>query len=180
MSDPIDSTLVDQALGGNLKSFEALVEKYQKPVFNLALRVVQDPDEAEDVAQATFVKAFEHLKSYNERFKFYSWLYRIAMNESLSVLRHRKQLARVEETEDFPEDSPDPMETVDTASKIQAALLTLTDDQRAVVTLKHLEGFSYIEIAEILAISEKKVKSRLFSARQALRDVLMKNGFGLP
>ncbi len=180
MSDPVDSALVQQALGGNLKSFESLVEKYQKPVFNLALRVVQDPDEAEDVAQATFVKAFEHLNSYNDRFKFFSWLYRIAMNESLNAVRARKQLAKVEEAENVPEDSFDPIETEDTAAKIHAALTKLTADQRAVVTLKHLEGYSYIEIAEILAISEKKVKSRLFSARQVLRDVLTKSGVGLP
>jgi len=180
MSDQVDNVLVLQVLRGDLKSFETLVEKYQKPVFNLALRMVRNPDEAEDVAQATFVKAFEHLRSYNEGFKFFSWLYRIAMNESLSVLRAKKQFARVDEAKEVPEDAPDGVEREEAASKINAALAVLTDDQRAVVTLKHLEGFSYIEIAEILAISEKKVKSRLFSARQVLRDVLMKSGLGSP
>ncbi|MGA9118117.1 MAG: RNA polymerase sigma factor [Bacteroidota bacterium] len=173
-----DSTLVQQTLAGNLKGFERLVERYQKAVFNLAVRMVHDPDEAADVTQGAFVKAFEHLQSYDERYKFFSWLYRIAMNEALSYLRQRKQLVNVEEAGDIPAESNDELEAEEIAQKMEMALQALSDDQRSVVVLKHIEGLSYIEIARILSISEKKVKSRLFSARVVLRGALIKSGMG--
>jgi RNA polymerase sigma-70 factor (ECF subfamily) len=178
MTELDDSTLVQQTIAGNLKAFEELVERYQKPVFNLALRMVRDPDEAEDIAQAAFLKAFEHVHTYDDRFKFFSWLYRIAMNEALSSLRQRKAFVKVEEAAHLQMEPESGMEAAERATTIEKALQELTEDQRAVVVLKHIEGFSYNEIARILAISEKKVKSRLFSARVALRRILLHSGIG--
>jgi RNA polymerase sigma-70 factor, ECF subfamily len=174
MTEQDDKRLVADTLAGQLTAFDRLVEKYQKPVFNLALRMVLDPDDALDVAQGAFVKAYERLHSYKPAFKFFSWLYRIVINEALNFLRQRKGL--VEVTQDIPSEEPDPAEASDTTQKVLEALQALPDEQRAVVTLKHLEGFSYSEIAVMLRIPEKKVKSRLYEGRQALKEVLMQKG----
>ncbi|MGA3244717.1 MAG: sigma factor, partial [Bacteroidota bacterium] len=80
MQEPNDKDLVKRCLSGDQKAFEILLERYQKPVFNIALRVLSNTDDAADVTQATFVKAYEKLNSYDNRYKFFSWLYRIAVN----------------------------------------------------------------------------------------------------
>lgn len=177
MREQDDTALVQQTLAGNLKAFEVLVERYQKTIFNLALRMVHDADDAEDVAQVVLVKAYEHLPSYNPTYKFFSWLYRIAMNESLNFLRQKRPFERMEDVGEASgiESS---LDSLDIARLVGDAMTFLTHDQRAVITLRHTEGLSYLEIAQILRISEKKVKSRLFSARQILRDLLVKRGVG--
>jgi RNA polymerase sigma-70 factor, ECF subfamily len=178
MAEQDDAAVVQQTLAGNLRAYEAIVSRYQDAIYSLALRMVHDPDDAEDVSQTVFVKAFERLGTYDPNYRFFSWLYRIAMNESLNFLRQRKPYQRFGEMgrgEDVPSDPP----VADEAKELEAALRELTDDHRSVIVLKHLEGFSYVEIGRMLNITEKKVKSRLFSARQALRDVLVKKGVGI-
>ena len=170
-----DTALVEQTLAGNLRAFSLLVDRYQKAVFNLALRMLQDADDAEDVAQAVFLKIYERLSQYDPRYRFFSWIYRITMNETLNFLRQRKPMDRMEESAVVINAMED-AERADIAWQIGEALKRLSTDQRSVVVLKHFEGFSYEEIATILNISEKKVKSRLFSARQILRILLEQRG----
>jgi RNA polymerase sigma-70 factor (ECF subfamily) len=170
-----DSVLVSECLRGDRKAFEVIVERYQKPVFNLALRIVNDYDDAQDVAQSAFVKAFENLKSYNPKYKFFSWLYRIAINESLNFVGQRQNLQRLDEAEVSKELSPE--ETLDTAINSQAvqdALMKLKLEHRVVIILKHFQELSYREISYILDLPEKTVKSRLFTAREQLRRVLLR------
>jgi RNA polymerase sigma-70 factor, ECF subfamily len=172
-----DRRLVEQCLAGDRGAFEQLVGKYQKTVYNLALRMVRNPDDAEDVAQGTFLKAFEKLSSYKSEFKFFSWLYRIGVNEALSFLEERRRFDALDDADAVADTgSSDPVEAEDVKVKIEAGLMDLKADYRAVVVLKHFEGLSYEEIAQILEIDEKRVKSRLFTARQMLRDILMKKG----
>jgi len=170
-----DTALVEQTLAGDPRAFSQLVDRYQKAVFNLALRMLQDADDAEDVAQAVFLKIYERLAQYNPHYRFFSWIYRIAMNETLNFLRQRKPMDRMEENT-VETSAMEDVERADTAWQIGEALKELSTDQRAVVVLKHFEGFSYEEIATILNVSEKKVKSRLFSARKILRVVLEQRG----
>jgi RNA polymerase sigma-70 factor (ECF subfamily) len=179
MVEADDRRLVEQCLAGDHGAFEHLVGKYQKAIYNLALRMVQDPDDAEDVAQSAFVKAFDRLSGYKPEFKFFSWLYRIALNESLSFLEQRKRFESLEDA-GAVEDAgrKDPAEEDDLREKIASGLMELKPDYRVVVVLKHLEGLSYEEIGQILDIDEKRVKSRLFTARQLLRDILVKKGLG--
>jgi RNA polymerase sigma-70 factor, ECF subfamily len=177
MTEQDDVLFVQQTLAGNLRAFEAIVDRYQKTIYNLALKMVHDADDAEDVAQVVFLKAYEHLRSYNPKYRFFSWLYRIAMNESLNFLRQRKPFERMEEVKES-EALVEEIESSELVKQVDDALMELNVEQRAVVVLKHLEGFSYVEIGQILSISEKKVKSRLFSARQVLRDVFVKKGMG--
>jgi RNA polymerase sigma-70 factor, ECF subfamily len=177
MNESDDLAIVKQCQNGDRRAFEILVEKYQKPMFNVALRMTRNYSDAEDIAQATFLKAFEKITSFDHQYKFFSWLYRIAMNESLNFVNQRKQVEEL--GEDISSDEKSAEENYDqdqTSRSVQDALMELKADHRAVVVLKHLQGLSYDEISRILDIPEKKVKSRLFTARLMLKDVLIAKG----
>ena len=150
-----------------------LVSQYQRPVFNAAYRILGDMDDAADATQTVFLKVFEHIADYDQKHKFFSWVYRIAINESLNQVKKR----RLQEPLDDGQASPwqGPAETLDTkrlCKRVQAALMLLNDDYRTVVVLKHISGCSYQQIGEILQLPEKTVKSRLYSARQLLKKTL--------
>jgi RNA polymerase sigma-70 factor (ECF subfamily) len=171
MEERDDEHIVRQVLEGDTAAFGALVGRYQRTVYNVALRMLQDRDDAEDAAQAAFVKAYEGLASFDFRYKFFSWLYRIAVNEALNSLRRKKPLEPLDENLRGPEPTGEDM-----TERIQDSLMELTVDQRAVIVLRHFQDLSYDEIAEVLNISVKKVRSRLFSARSVLRTVLERKG----
>jgi RNA polymerase sigma-70 factor (ECF subfamily) len=153
------------------------VVRYQKPVYNAALRMLRDPQDAMDVAQTTFLKAFEHLADYDPSFKFYSWIYRIAVNESLNALGARKSLEAINGEE--PDEAPGPdlqVEGEQTGRAIEDALMRITPELRSVLVLRHLMHLSYHDMSDILGLPEKTVKSRLHSARMALRQDLLRCG----
>lgn len=177
MKETDDREAVRGCLNGDVKSFELLVEKYQGVVYNIALRMVKGPEDAEDIAQAAFLKAYEKLGTYRESFRFYSWLYRIAVNEALNFLDRQKRFTRLDDRIEDPRQAVDAeSETRDRNERIQEALMELKPDHRVVLILKHFEEFSYEEIGTILEIPVKRVKSRLFTARQVLREILVKKG----
>jgi RNA polymerase sigma-70 factor (ECF subfamily) len=101
-----DGTLVRRCRDGNRGAFEQLVVRYQRPVYNAALRLLRDAEDARDVAQTTFLKAFEHLADYDPSYKFYSWIYRIAVNEALNTLGRRKPAEAISGEE--PDHGPAP------------------------------------------------------------------------
>ena len=172
-----DGTLVQRSLGGDRAAFEELVVRYQRPVYNAALRLLRDPEEARDVAQTTFLNVFEHLADYDPNYKFYSWIYRIAVNESLNTLGKRKPLEEIDGEE--VDNAPGPerqAESEQTRTAIEDALMKITPDLRSVVVLRHVMHLSYEDMAETLALPEKTVKSRLYSARQLLRTMLLQHG----
>lgn len=177
MKETDDREAVRSCLDGDVKSFELLVGKYQGVVYNIALRMVRNPEDAEDVSQAAFLKAYEKLGTYRESFRFYSWLYRIAVNEALNFLDRQKRFTRLDERIEDPRQALDAASEVrERDERIQEALMELKPEHRVVLILKHFEDFSYEEIGTILDIPEKRVKSRLFTARQVLREVLVKKG----
>jgi len=170
-----DPALVRRCRDGERSAFEQLVVRYQKPVYNAALRMLHDPQDAMDVAQTTFLKAFEHLADYDPSFKFYSWIYRIAVNESLNTLGARKSLEAINGEE--PDEAPGPdlqVEGEQTGRAIEDALMRITPELRSVVVLRHLMHLSYRDMSDILGLPEKTVKSRLHSARMALRQDLLR------
>jgi RNA polymerase sigma-70 factor (ECF subfamily) len=177
MTEQSDEDLVRQCRAGEIKSFDLLVERHQRAIFNLALRMVRDSDDAADVAQSVFVKAYENLERFDPQFKFFSWLYRIAVNESLNILEQKKRFEALDgndlaaETADEKDD-----DVVKNERRVQDGLMMLSVDQRAVIVLKHMQGLSYREIAQVLDLPEKTIKSRLFSARQSFKDILKKKG----
>lgn len=172
-----DKELVRECLDGSRSAFEELVNRYQKVIFNVAYRMVNDYDTAEDVAQCVFIKGFERMRSYNPRYKFFSWLYRIAINESLNYLNHSKRMGEL--SDDMVSKAKTPEEVcgdVDLSEKIGDALMELEPNYRVVIVLKHFRNCSYSEMSDILSIPEKTVKSRLFTARQSLRKILVAKG----
>ncbi len=168
--------LVEACRNGDRGAFGTLVARYQGPVYNAAYRVLGNADDAADTAQSVFLKVAERLHEYDSRFKFFSWLYRIAVNESLNLLRRKGREEPLDEEMDIPgADSANPewqLGEAQLSRQVQAALMRLKDDDRVVVTLRHFSECSYREIGEILGLDEKTVKSRLFEARLRLRGLL--------
>jgi RNA polymerase sigma-70 factor (ECF subfamily) len=172
-----DKELVKECLAGSEQAFETLVDRYEKVVFNVAYRMVNDYDAAEDITQSVFIRGFERMKSYNPKFKFFSWLYRIAVNQSLNHINSRKRM--VELNPDMVSTSKSPAEAYEDAElsrQIGEALMNLDPNYRIAIVLKHFRNCSYKEISEILEIPEKTVKSRLFTGRQLLGKVLIERG----
>ena len=173
MSKTDDTKLIERCINGDRKAFETLLVQYEKPVFNAAYRMLNSRDDARDVTQTVFLKVFENFDRYDPSRRFFSWIYRITLNESINWLGKSKRLEPL--NYEAVDDSKSPEQEVESANvseNVQAALMSIKADYRTVIVLKHFLGCSYIEISEILEIPEKKVKSRLYSARQLLRDAL--------
>lgn len=177
-----DELLVQRGQKGELTSFNLLVERYQKGIFNLALRMLHDDQAAEDATQETFTSAYTSLRSFRGG-NFKSWIYRIATNACYDALRHRKRRPSVSleavETAHV-EDSvfADPVAMEDTVLSgerlryVSVALDRLPEDQRLVVVLFDVQGFSYQEVAAITKSSIGTVKSRLSRGRAKFRDLI--------
>jgi RNA polymerase sigma-70 factor (ECF subfamily) len=177
MSDEQDKTLVRECLNGKTKAFGTLIDKYQKPLFNAALRIVGDYDEAKDVAQTVFLKAFERLDTYNSGYKFFSWIYRMAVNEAINTVNQRKPMTNLDPRLRSAEPTPDKrFEQVETSRQVEDAVSELKLDYRVVIVLRHFIQLPLKDIAFILEIPEKTVKSRLFTARQRLGGILERRG----
>ena len=178
MREDPDAALVLASRAGDRRAFEQLLARYERPVFNAAFRILHHREDAADVTQTAFLRAYEHLDRYDPAQRFFSWLYRIAINEAMDLGGRRKPDPLLLEAVADPGAGPDG-NAADRQSdaSLQRALMALAVDQRALVVLKHVQDFSYEEIAEILGCPVKTVKSRLFSARRALRDRLLAQGW---
>ncbi len=168
-----DAEVVRRVRSGDVESFEILVRRYERPVYNAVRRVVRDREEARDLAQNVFLKAFDRLDSFDPRYRFFSWVYRIAVHEALNHVRGSVRLEPIEA--DRAASGPGPaerLEAVEGGRRLEVAMGRLTPDHRAVILLRHFGECSYREIAETLAIPEKTVRSRLFDARRSLRSIL--------
>lgn len=173
MSEGDDIRLVEECLRGDRRAFEAFVDRYQRPLYNAAYRILGSADDAEEATQAAFIKAFEALGSFRKGTKFFSWLYRIAINESLNMRQARRHHEPVDEESLSRHETPETIyRQKELEGTIQEALNALPDDYRVVIVLRHYQDLSYDEIAAVLEIPAKTVKSRLFSARQQLRALL--------
>ena len=169
-----DQILVRRYLGGERGAFEPLVDRYQKTIFNVALRMAHDPDDAADITQNVFIKASEKLGSYDPKYKFFSWIYRIAVNESLNFVGSKRKNDELPENLVSGDSNPEEMLQAGMLSNsVEEGLAKLTDDNRIVIILRHFEEMSYDEISFILDLPVKTVKSRLFTARQSLKKILL-------
>jgi RNA polymerase sigma-70 factor (ECF subfamily) len=167
-----DRADVKRCLEGQGDAFGDLIDRYHKPLFNVALRMLNNVQDAEDVTQTVFLNAFLKLRTYDPRYKFFSWIYRMTVNETLNTLKRRKPTVTLEHELHVRA----PVAASDNAAELTdwvgRALMGLKPDDRAVVVLKHFVSFSYQEIADVLEIPVRTVKSRLFTARERLRDAL--------
>lgn len=171
--DEQDRALVREYLGGQQDAASGLVDRYQKRLYNLALRLLANVQDAEDVIQTVFLNAFAKLHTFDPRYRFFSWIYRMAVNESLNMLKRRKRTVALEDVPDLAAPATRSSNATAARDRVDRALLRLKPDDRAVVVLKHLESFSYEEIADVLDIPVRTVKSRLFTARERLRLTLL-------
>lgn len=177
MTNRQDIALVERCLQGDLTSFERLIDKYQKVVFNAALRIVGDFDDAEDVTQAVFVKAYENLRCFDPTYKFFSWIYKMTVNESINLASRRKSTVSIGKSMVSPETLPDArLEAAQLESTVQDAIGELSPDHRVVIVLRHFADLSYHELSYVLDIPVKTVKSRLYAARRRLVDILQRRG----
>ena len=169
--------LVTACLRGDLEAFDELVDRYQAPLFNAAYRITGSVDDAMDATQGAFVNAFEKLGTFDPKYRFFSWIYRIVINQSLNLVDRRRAATGLDVELPATDDSPEKtFDGTERARLLEHALMELAAEHRTVILLKHLEGFSYREIGELLGLPEKTVKSRLFTARQRLRLILKERG----
>lgn len=174
--DELDRSLVRRCLDGDRTAATEIVERYQRRLFNAALRMMGNVQDAEDVTQTVFANAFLALKSYNPKYRFFSWMYRMAVNESLNAIKRQKRLIGLDDSADVAAPETDALSAAETEALVTRALQNLKPDDRAVVVMKHITLLSYEEIAAVLDVPVKTVKSRLFTARERLRAVLLAQG----
>jgi len=172
-NDDLDRALVRRFLDGDRAAGDELVNRYQRSVFNVALRMLGNVQDAEDVTQTTFGNAFAALDSYDPGYRFFSWIYRMTVNESLNTLKRRRNVVSLDGSFDVPAPGAISQSAADAEERVGNALLELKPDDRAVVVLRHFVSFSYEEISDVLGVPVKTVKSRLFTARERLRQSLV-------
>jgi RNA polymerase sigma-70 factor (ECF subfamily) len=173
-----EARVIELAREGDRKAFETLLERYEKPVFNAAYRIVADYEDAADVTQAVFIKVHRKLGSYRPEYKFFSWIYRIAVNEAINFSRRRRRESPLNEAVAARQGRDvDHLADIARDELIQTALRAIKIDYRVVVVLKYFLELSYKEIGDIVGIPEKTVKSRLFTGRELLREALVQRGF---
>ena len=178
MADEDERALIERVLGGDREAFGALVDSYGRLVYNLALRMVRDREDARDLAQTVFLKAYERLGTFDRRNRFFSWIYRITVNESLNWIgRRRPQEALSDEASDGGETPDEAAETAEAQRLVQRALVEMRDDDRDVIVMRHFLQLSHREMGEALHLPEKTVKSRLHTARGRLAEALKRYGY---
>ncbi len=172
-----DGALIERSQQGDLHAFDLLMAEHEDHVYHLAYRITGNPQDAQDAAQETFMKAYRALPRYRHEASFHTWLYRIATNAALDMVRRRAQASSVSLEDVTPAAQTggpeDEVQRREVQRRVHAALATLPPDHRAIVLLRDLQGFAYTEIAAILRIPVGTVRSRLSRAREALRPLLM-------
>jgi RNA polymerase sigma-70 factor (ECF subfamily) len=183
-----DQSLIEKVRGGDYQAFEFLVTRYEAKVYRLAIRMLRNPQDAEDALQETFLQVFRGLAGFEGRSQFSTWLFRLATNVCLMRIRHRETepskllpledyLPKLEEGEglsmvDWADRPEDALLSKESREQMMGALDKLPPEYRAVFILRDIEGFSNAETGESLGISIAAVKSRLHRARLALRGML--------
>jgi RNA polymerase sigma-70 factor (ECF subfamily) len=183
-----DQVLIEKVRAGDYQAFESLVTRYEAKIYRLAIRMLRNPQDAEDALQETFLQVFRGLASFEGRSQFSTWLFRLATNVCLMKIRHRETepskllplddyLPKLEEGDtpqimDWADRPEEALLSKESREKMMEALDKLPAEYRAVFILRDIEGFSNAETGESLGISVAAVKSRLHRARLALRGML--------
>ncbi len=173
-AEPADGDLVAMTLRGDSGAFATLVERYDRAVYHLAYRTLHDVEEARDATQEAFFKAFRSLRTFKAGAKFSTWIFAIAYHACCDRLNRRRHFTG-DELPDRADPSPSPEHQVialDEASRLRAAIDALPEKYRTVVTLFHLQGKQYEEIASVLGLPMGTVKTHLFRAKEQLRRLL--------
>ena len=187
--NPDDRRSIDACRAGSPGEFNELVRRYQDRLFHSVLRVVDNPEDAADVVQDSFVNAFQSLASFKGDSEFFTWLFRIAFNAAISHKRRTRATVSLGAGR-YGEAIPDPaddaegiqpherIERTEDEARLHAALNRLSPDHRVAIVLKDLDGMKYEEMAEVLGVAVGTVRSRLNRARLELRQILETDGHG--
>ncbi len=180
-----DETLIREALGGDDEAFRELVERYKNRAFGVAAAILGDPDDALDVVQDSFVKAYYNLKEFRFGANFYTWFYRLLVNQAIDRWRKASRSRTVALDEKWLSEETSPPEAViyprtpeqvaqdsELAAALRRAIGALPEHHRSVIVLREVEGLSYEEIADVLRCSVGTVMSRLHYARGKLKEAL--------
>jgi RNA polymerase sigma-70 factor, ECF subfamily len=183
--DAIDAAAVEQVLGGDHEAFRVLVDRHSRGLYRLAFRMTGNQQDAEEVVQETFMRAFRSLKDFEARSSAATWLYRIAANQSFDLLKRRKRHGihqPVAEESDFEEgaiqvqaDDPDPERLLlskEVKSRVATVMSQLTPVERVAFTMRHMEGRSIEEISKALKVRNVAARNSVFRAVQKLRRAL--------
>ena len=179
MNTEPDEFYISQTLNGDVNAFAFLVEKYKHMVFTLAIRIIKNREEAEEISQDVFVKSFQKLSNFKGDSKFSTWLYKIAYNTSLDELRRNKKHVRSENIENINdgdlENVQDALEFLQEEERkkvIKKALLKLDEVQRTILTLFYFEEQSLEEISKVVNLTANNVKVKLYRSRKKLASIL--------
>jgi len=170
--DADDLALIARCKAGETAAFEGLVVRYQRVLFTVAVRMLGDRDAASDAAQNAFIKAYQKLETFDSGRRFFSWIYRILVNECLNARRGHtvhEPLTPAVASVGGPDDA---LEAAERRGRVQTAILALPLEYREVIVLRHYGGLSYEEIGDALHVPAKTVKSRLHTAKQRLAGML--------
>ena len=174
-----DAYYIEQTLSGNINAFAFLVEKYKHMVYTLTIRIVKDREEAEEVSQDAFVKAFKNLGKFNGESKFSTWVYKIAYYASLDVLKKKKRFVNSGNIDEFNDvdlgnikDALEYLHEKERKKVINDALLKLNEDERIILTLYYFEELPVKEISKVVNLSEDNIKTKLFRSRKKLATIL--------
>ena len=189
MTQEQELALIRRIQAGETDAFEQLLRAHEKTVYNLALRMTGDPQDAEDMAQEAFWKAYRSLGDFRGECKFSVWLYRIVSNVCLDHLRRQRRRPAVslsveddegeEQQWEIPDERYEPERELErklTREAVRKGLAALPDEQRQILLLREIRGLSYEEIGEILGLEPGTVKSRIFRARKRLAAFLLREG----
>lgn len=176
-----DTYYIEQILAGNINAFSHIVDKHKNRAYNLSFRICGNHEEAEELAQDSFIKAYRSLKTFKMKSSFATWLYRIVYNTTISHVRIKKK--GVLSLEDFPADATDFLganaseedaETEYRNSLVNFALQKINDDERGLISLYYYDEMSIEEIAEVTGINKSNIKVKLFRARQKMLEIIEK------
>jgi RNA polymerase sigma-70 factor (ECF subfamily) len=186
MSKQNEKILIDRCINGDIEAFEELISDYEKKVFNIALRIIGNYNDAEDISQEIFIKVFKSIKNFKGNSSFYTWLYRIVVNECFDIAKKKKKVLAfsidtpivtgddevqrdIKDRSKLPEEE---FENKELRKEIQKALNMISNEHRTMIVLRDVQGFSYDEISEMLKCPPGTVKSRINRARKALKELL--------
>ena len=171
--DPDDAALAERTAAVDTAAFELMVTRYERVLFSVALRMLGNYEDARDATQSAFVKAYRRIDGFDRRFRFFSWMYRILLNECLNTQRGRRAYEPVAPDLAATGGPLEALEASERRQRVQQALLALPGEYREVVVLRYFAELGYDEIASTLGIPSQTVKSRLYTARQRLHALLI-------
>ncbi|WP_298313433.1 RNA polymerase sigma factor [uncultured Aquimarina sp.] len=179
MNHQSDQYYIKQVLEGEVNAFSSLVERYQSLVYTIVFRMVRNKEEAEEIAQDTFIKAYKSLSKYRGEAKFSTWLYTIAYRKSLDAIKKNKRFVATELIEEVSEgevgvvnDALSYLQDIERKEIISNSILKLPEEESAIITLYYFEEKSIKEIKEIVGLTEDNIKIKLYRSRKKLYSIL--------